>query len=127
MLHKRAKGNKGEDIACKFLENKGFIVIERNYQRKWGELDIIAQKDNIIHFFEIKSVTSDLPQKFFDIHRPEDNVDGWKSKHLRRMIETYLSSTKDGLGTAFRFHVLCVYMNLDTRKARVKWIKDIIL
>ena len=126
-FHKRAKGNKGEDVACKFIENKGFVVLDRNYQKKWGELDIIAQKDKIIHFFEVKSVTGDFSEKFFDAHRPEDNVDQWKMKHVQRMVETYLGFTGRGLDTPFQFHVLCVYMNIDARKARVKWLKDIIL
>lgn len=47
----------GEKIACNFLERKGFMVIERNYLRKWGEIDVIAQKSNILHFIEVKSVS----------------------------------------------------------------------
>ena len=127
-LHKRAKGRKGEDAACKFLEGKGFVIVDRNYLKRWGELDIIAKKDKIIHFFEVKSVTGDFSEKFFDTHRPEDNVDEWKAKHLRRIIQTYLDNKgEEGMGTEFQFHVLCVYMNLNTRKARVNWLKNIIL
>lgn len=126
VLHKRAKGNKGEDIACKFLEHQGFSIECRNFQRKWGELDIVAIKDNVVNFFEVKSVTCNFPD-FLDAHRPEDNVDGWKMKHLRRIIETYLDFTKRGLDAEFRFHVLCVYMDMETHRARVKWLKDIIL
>ena len=126
VLHKRAKGNKGEDIACTFLERKGFIIEYRNFYRKWGELDIVAVKDNVVNFFEVKSVTCDFSDSA-NAHRPEENVDGWKVKHLRRIIETYLDFTKRGLGAEFKFHVLCVYMNMDTHRAKVKWLKDIIL
>ena len=126
LANKREKGNKGEDISCIFLENKGFTVVGRNFMRKWGELDIIAEKDNILHIFEVKSVTCRFPD-FLDAHRPEDNVDGWKIKHLRRIIETYLDFSKRGLDAEFQFHVLCVYMDMETRKARVKWLKNIII
>lgn len=126
-IHKRAKGNIGENIACKFLEGKGFIIKNRNYQRKWGELDIVAEKDQEIHFFEVKSITKNFEDLYFDAHKAEDNVDGLKIKHLRRMIETYLNDEKKGIDSVFHFHVLCVFMNMESRKGRVRWLKDIIL
>ncbi len=137
--HKRAKGNAGESIACVYLERQGFMVIVRNYQKKWGEIDIIAQKEGILHFFEVKSVIvksldsltganhwadSNHPANH---HEPEENVHAYKRLHIRRMIETFLAETKRGFDTEFHFHVLCVYMNANTRRARVKWIKDVIL
>jgi len=39
-------GNLGEDIACRFLKKKGFKIVDRNYRKKWGEIDIIAQSFN---------------------------------------------------------------------------------
>jgi putative endonuclease len=127
VLHKRAKGNKGEDIACKFIINEGFHILDRNYLKKWGELDIVAEKDKVIHFFEVKSVMGDFSKNYFDLHRPEDNVDSWKIKHLRRIIETYLEEKGGGLDTPFQFHVLCVFMNVNTHYAHVKWLKNMIL
>ena len=125
-IERRAKGNKGEDIACQFLEKEGFSILSRNFQRKWGELDIIAEKDKILHFFEVKSVTFIPKNGMSDSHRPEDNVDGWKMKHLRKIIETYIAEFNKG-DTEFQFHVLCVYMNIVTKKARVKWLRNLIL
>lgn len=58
---KQKLGALGEDIACKYLENNGYRVIERNYLKKWGEIDIIAKKGNKIHFVEVKAVSRDLP------------------------------------------------------------------
>ena len=126
-MHKREKGNIGENIACVFLESHGFTIVTRNYQKKWGELDIIAKKDKVLHFFEVKSVTAMYAERFWDAHRPEDNVHGLKVRHIRRMIETYLAEKRLGLETTFNFHVLCVFMDLSRRRARVKWIKDVIL
>ena len=125
-MHKREKGNKGEDVGCKFLEKRGFTIVDRNYQKKWGELDIVAIKDKTVHFFEVKTVYVDFSDKT-DSHRPEDNVDGWKLKHLRRIIETYLDDKWKGMDSEFQFHVLCVFMNTKTRKAQVKWIENVIL
>jgi len=50
-----------------------------------------------------------------------------KIRHIRRMIETYLEETGRGLDAEFQFHVLCVFMSSQERKASVKWIQNIIL
>ncbi len=130
--HTRNIGNKGEDIGCTFLEGKGFIIVGRNYSKKWGELDIIAEKDNTIHFFEVKSIRisgnmANNSKSGQSIHRPEDNVHGLKAKRQRRIIETYLEDTRRGLDASFQYHVLCVYMNVNTRRARVEWLQNIII
>lgn len=125
-MQTRTKGNKGEDIACTFLKKEGFTVVDRNYLKKWGELDIVAVKDGSLHFFEVKSVTVSI-LSITNSHRPEDNVHGLKVRHLRRIIETYLEEKGGGLDREFHFHVLCVYMDVSTRRARVKWLKDVIL
>ncbi|NCA94220.1 MAG: hypothetical protein EOM84_03470, partial [Sphingobacteriia bacterium] len=75
----------GEDVACKYLAKHGFTVIERNYTRKWGEIDIIAIKDEVLYFIEVKSrkvnkYFFEENYKFFtnqDI-RPEENMHAWK-------------------------------------------------
>jgi len=51
----RAKGNLAEDKACEFLLNSGFMIIERNFYSRFGEIDIIATKDGVLHFIEVKS------------------------------------------------------------------------
>ncbi len=117
----------GESIACRFLVNKGFFIVDRNFQRPYGELDIVCKKDNTIHFFEVKSVTTQTPLRFFDAHAPEENVDRWKVQHIRRMIEVYMAYTNRGVDVQFQFHIMCVYMNMENRKARVKWLKNVIL
>jgi len=51
----RAKGNLAEGRACEFLLNNGFSIIERNFYSRFGEIDIIAIKDEVLHFIEVKS------------------------------------------------------------------------
>ena len=57
LTEKRKTGNLGEDLACRFLMKRGFDVIERNYLKKCGEIDIIATNKGKIHFIEVKSVS----------------------------------------------------------------------
>lgn len=54
---KRKTGDLGEDIAERFLVKRGFKILERNYLRKWGEIDIIAKKGGKLCFVEVKTVS----------------------------------------------------------------------
>jgi putative endonuclease len=51
----RTKGNLAEDKACEFLDENGFMIVERNFYSRFGEIDIIASKDEVLHFIEVKS------------------------------------------------------------------------
>ena len=51
----RAKGNIAEEKACSFLYHNGFTIIEQNFYSRFGEIDIIATKDDVLHFIEVKS------------------------------------------------------------------------
>ncbi len=120
----RKTGDKGEDIACFYLEKHGYFVQERNYLKKWGEIDIIAVKDEILHFIEVKSVIARGDMKGY---RPEENVHELKQRKLRRIIQTYLNHHKYGLESEFKFNVITVTMNNVTGKAVVKIFENIIL
>lgn len=126
-VHNRTKGNIGENIACKFIESRYYKVICRNYQKKYGELDIIALKDGVLNFFEVKSVMRPFVIDRGEAHSPEENVDGWKISRIRRTITCYLDETGKGIDTEFRFHVLCVFIDTPRKIGRVKWIKDVVL
>jgi putative endonuclease len=119
-------GKIGEDIACDFLKKNNFSIIARNYQRKWGELDIVGFKDGAIHFFEVKSTTFNIGN-VTDIHRPEENVHGLKVKHIRRMVETYLNENKISDEIRFYFHVLAIHIDSYNGAGNINWIQDIIL
>jgi putative endonuclease len=121
-------GELGEDIACKFLNKHGFSVLERNYTKKWGEIDIIAEKKNKKYFIEVKSKSvSDINFAFSsEMNRPEENMHIWKMKRLRRVVETYLISKRTG-DIEWQFDLLVVYLDIDKRIAKVKVVDNIIL
>jgi putative endonuclease len=57
----RQFGNESEELASRFLEEAGFRIVERNYYaRKLGEIDIIAVKEGVLHFIEVKSASRDF-------------------------------------------------------------------
>jgi len=54
-------GNQSETLAIRFLEQEGFVILERNYfARKLGEIDIIAKREDALHFIEVKSGKRDF-------------------------------------------------------------------
>ena len=64
----------GEEIAAKYLSRKGFKVIGRNYRKPWGEIDIIAEKEGIVRFVEVKAISREILPSFSQEldYRPEE-------------------------------------------------------
>ncbi|MBP9748250.1 MAG: YraN family protein [Candidatus Pacebacteria bacterium] len=127
---KQKIGEIGENIAVKFLMKHGFSVIDRNYTKKWGEIDIIAKKSEKLYFVEVKSVSRDTLDNVSpetDTYKPEDNMHPWKLKRMSRTIQTYLLSKKIGDDVEWQVDLLVVFLDLKNKKAKVKVVSDIIL
>ncbi len=124
-------GTLGESLACKYLENKGFSIKNRNYRKFYGEIDIIAEKGSEILFVEVKSVTREnisrvTSDKQKDNYRPEDNLHPAKLKRLYKTISTYLSENRLG-NREWRLDALIVYIDTASKKARIERIENILL
>ncbi len=125
--HKQKIGKIGEDIACKFLLKHKFTIVERNYWKKWGEIDVIVKKDRLVHFVEVKTV-SHLPSKNkIDKYRPEENIHPRKLKRLSRTIQTYLLEKDISGNDDWQFDAVIVFLDQKTKKARVRYLENIIL
>ena len=81
---KKKRGRKGEDLACAFLEQNGYRVIERKNQRKMGEIDIVATDGEYLCFTEVKARTRT------DYGMPRDAVDRRKQQKLLRCAQLFL-------------------------------------
>lgn len=118
------RGEAGENVAVLWLEKHGFEIIDRNYTRKMGEIDIIAQNMGKLFFFEVKSiVTRESVSPETLSFRPEDNIHAMKLKRLYKTVEMFLVEhkvTKD-----WQIDLLCVCLYEDTKKARVTRVENI--
>lgn len=113
-------GEIGENISVKHLVKHYFQILDRNYRKKWGEIDIIAEKDNIIHFIEVKTVSCETAQ-------PEENVHSWKQKRLGRAIRTYLAEKKISEEKEWQVDVMAVFLDFKTHRAKIRITEDILL
>lgn len=119
-------GEIGENVACMFLMKHGFEIIERNYTKIWGEIDIIARKDTRLYFFEVKSVTREnLEIVTHETYRPEENMHEMKIKRLSRTIETYLADKRINDDVDWQVDLLVVYLDHNTKKAKVERIESV--
>lgn len=113
-------GKLGEDIACKYLEKRGYKVIERNYRKKWGEIDIIAEVNGTVRFIEVKAVsrepTIDISREID--YRPEEMVQKKKLKKLARTASLYMESKKDE--REYQIDVLGIILNEKEKTARCR-------
>ncbi len=79
----------GEDAACKFLKDKNYKIIDRNFRIGYGEIDIIAVKDNVLVFVEVKTRSSD------NFGTPFEAITSWKLRPLIRTSQFYKQSHKN--------------------------------
>ena len=83
----RSKGDLAETKACEFLNSSGFKILEQNfYAKKLGEIDIIASKENVYHFIEVKSAE--------DYEIAVNNITNSKLSKLKRSVDYYLQIKK---------------------------------
>ena len=124
-------GEKGESIAANYLEKKGFKIMDRNYRKKWGELDIVAIRDNKVHFVEVKTVTrATTDGKFVEDkndYKPEDNMHPWKVKRLGRAIQTYLLEKFRVADPEWQFDLACVFIDPIRKIAKIRYVDNLVL
>lgn len=97
---KQKKGKQGEDWAAAFLEQKNYEIVERNYRYKHSEIDIIAKKDEILVFVEVKS------RENADFGNPEEAVSAAKRAQVHHAARYYLATQK--ITQEIRFDIIAI-------------------
>ncbi len=148
-------GRIGEDIACRYLKSKGYNVLEKNFKRKWGEIDIICSKDfgdkssmwnkgmnvlaNVLRraFVNKNNVPHGTTQpkiifvevktlKSDDQLKPEDNLTADKQKKLIRTCQLYLSEKRLDPDIDWQIDAILINLDVVNRKAKLKHLKNAI-
>ncbi len=123
---KRIIGDLGEAVVCRFLKKKGFEIIERNYLKPWGEIDIVARVGRVVHFFEVKTIACNDLDSFLksEHYRPEENLHQKKLERMLRVVETYVLE-KHIVGE-WRCDLAAVYLDRADKRAKVEIIENIL-
>lgn len=126
-IKRKAVGKIGEEVATNYLLNKGFSIITRNYRRKWGEIDIIAQKSGVIHFFEVKTISREnFSGDSRDDFLPEENIHPGKVRRLMRAAETFMALREHSAQEEWQFDAVAVFLDQKKHKAVVRITPNIV-
>lgn len=92
-------GNVGESVAVEYLQNCGYKILDRNYWQKWGEIDVVAEKEGKVHFVEVKAVTHETKAQLewavtHETWQPEEQVHKFKLHQIEKALETWISEHK---------------------------------
>ena len=123
-MSRKATGSLGEKIAAQFLERKGFKVIEFNFRKQWGEIDIIAEKEGMVRFVEVKTLSREnsggISREMS--HQPEDLVDARKLRKVARTAALYMESKRDR--REYQIDVVGVILDREKSTARCRLIEQ---
>ena len=134
-MNTKELGNLGENLAQKFLKDKGYKILDKNYSFRIpgspqkGEIDIIAKKGDLISFVEVKTLRQaqgkSLRQSRGEPFSPEDKVDFRKRKKIIKTAEYWLTKNKIPLDSKWQINIIAVTIDLSNKKAKIKYFKNI--
>jgi len=111
-------GKLGEQIARQYLQKKSFDILEKNYRTRFGEIDIIVQKDNQIRFIEVKTRIGTIKGM------PYEAVNFYKIKHMQRASQYYLLQKKLK-NYKLSLDVISIVLNADMTVRQIDFYENI--
>lgn len=117
-------GKLGEQIASSYLSSHGYKVIEMNFQKRWGEIDIVATDPSagsgqeVLVFIEVKTRMEG------DFISPEESITSWKLKTLVKSANFYKSSHPN-TPSAMRIDFVGIVLGSDLKPKKINLIKNI--
>lgn len=117
----KTKGKRGEDIAESYLIKNGFRVIEKNWNTRFGEIDIIASKNKTIHFVEVKLKVGDR------FGSPEEMINKRKIWQVVKTSESYLLNNKklSALFPNVQLDAVCIVLSESGEVERIDYYDNL--
>lgn len=123
-------GSFAEGLAEKFLKDRGYKIISKNYRKPWGEVDIIAEKpafakssagrEGIIIFVEVKASDSPAPKGF----EPEKRVNNDKILRIKRAAQTYIQQNNLD-DRSWQIDIIAIELDKDRGTAKITHFKNV--
>jgi putative endonuclease len=99
---RQALGGKGEALAARWYEERGYAVVARNWRVAAGEIDLVVRQGREIVFCEVKTRATTR------FGTPAEAVTPAKQRRVRRLAATYLATVASPRPSSIRFDVACV-------------------
>jgi putative endonuclease len=124
-LNKKESGFLAESLAEKFLKRRGYQILEKNFFFKEenllrGEIDLIAKKEGVIHFIEVKSLFKET-KSFF----PENKFNFKKRKKIIGSAQEWLAKNNLSLETDWQVDLISVILDLKNKKAKINFFENV--
>lgn len=112
-------GKFGQDIAAEFFLKKDYKILEKNFYSRFGEIDLIAEKDGQVIFAEVKTRLG------HNFGIPEDALDNNKAKKIKETALEYL--IKNNINSDnYRFDLIAVEIDKENKSAQIRHYKNVI-
>ncbi len=109
-----------ENLTARYLEKRGYTILELNYRKPWGEIDIIASKAGILVFVEVKA-----NRKIIAGFEPELRANSSKIKKVVRTAKTYLADKKYSPNQEWQIDIVSVGFDEPNEVAKIRHFKNI--
>jgi putative endonuclease len=116
--YRQKLGAEGEKIAGKYLEEKGYLIKERNFRVRRGEIDLIAEFKNRLIFIEVKTRTSAI------FGPPEEAVNRKKQEKYAAIIEKYLEKNRIK-NMPWHCEIISILINKKQKTACLRHLKQL--
>lgn len=114
--YRKKLGQWGENIAKEYLIKKGYKILDTHFQKREGEIDIIAKENDELVFVEVKTRTS------LSFGWPEESINWSKQERLSNAIDCYLAEHPTFSG---HYRLDCIVINIKNKKAVIKHLKNL--
>lgn len=118
MIDKLSLGKKGEDITVDYLKKHGFIIFKRNYHSRFGEIDVIAEKDNLLLFVEVKTRFENA------LVSPGEAVDIIKQNRIKQTARDFISKTYIDYSCRYDVAEITVRLTEGKYKYSINYVKN---
>jgi len=116
----KIRGQIGEDAAKKHLPGRGYTILFTNFHSKFGEIDIIAEKDRTIFFIEVKTRTDD-----FKFGLPEEAMSLIKLRKMKKTIYEFFSRHPDYTNRTWKINLITVVLNSFEEATKIVHYKNV--
>lgn len=120
--YKKTIGSWGEELVMDYLRKRHYHILAKNYQKPWGEIDLIAEKEGVIIFCEVKTNSKHQGVGF----SPERRVNPKKARHILRTAKIFLNSHYAGKEKEWRLDIISVTLDQFNRQAVIRHFKNAI-